>query len=221
MNKQPKKIIALACSPSRGRNSDTMLDSFIVGVKKYAGENVIVDKIYLDEVKIEHYRYENSKGPQKGEEKFADLTKKMSVYDGLIISTPTYNFSVPAHLKNFLDRIRFVALDLKTKDFFGQPQGLLKNLHCYFLISGGTPVWAQKILFFAFPAFWLRAVFLYFGAKVFDAFYTGDVQSFSNKKFQKKCENKGIKYAKMILSEKGNGILEKLFWKPSQKQADL
>lgn len=209
-----KKIIALSCSPSRGRNSDTMLDAFIAGAQK--NKTLDIEKIYLQDIFIEDYSYENSKGPLPTESDFAKLSDKIQNSHGLIIATPTYNFSVPAHLKNFIDRSRFFALDMEKRNGLGQPVGKLHYLGTYFLVSGGTPRWAEHILFFAFPAFWLRGVFLYFGAKVFGAYYTGDVQAFKNKKLLKLCEKKGQRFGQQILEGKKHGVLERIFWRPPQ-----
>lgn len=209
------KIVALSCSPSRKRNSDIMLDHFIAGASTVSG--IEIEKIYLQDIQIDHYSHENSKGVLPHEQDFGALSKTLMTESvGLIIATPTYNFSVPAHLKNFIDRIRFFGLNMSEKNNFGQPLGKLGHLGTYFLVSGGTPTWAQKILFFAFPPFWLRGVFLYFGAKVFGAIYSGDVETFKNKKILKKCEKKGIKYAKKILRGSNQGLLENIFWRPPQ-----
>lgn len=209
------KIIALSCSPSRGRNSDAMLDSFIAGMKEVP--TIEVEKIYLEDIKIDHYNFQNSKAALPHETAFAELTKKLAEStDGLVIATPTYNFAVPAHLKNFIDRIRFIALDLTQKNTLGQPVGKLGHLKTYFLVSGGTPRWAQKILFFAFPPFWLRGVFLYYSAKVMGAFYSGDIKTFQNPIILAKCKKYGKKYAAQVAGCRRQGILEYIFWRPPQ-----
>ena len=209
-----RKLIALSCSPSRGRNSDTMLDHFLIGASKI--EDLDIEKIYLEDIKFDHYNYENGKHPLPHESEFEKLATKLQKIDALVIATPTYNFSVPAHLKNFIDRIRFVALDRSKKNKLGQPVGLLGNLRLYYLVSGGTPRWAQKLLFFAYPPFWLRAVFLYYGGNCMGAFYSGDIKTFENKKVLAKCEKKGEGFAKMVKKSSGNRILEKIFWRPPQ-----
>ena len=209
------KILALSCSPSRGRNSDTMLDYFILGMKEVS--DIEVEKIYLEDVPIDTYRYENRQGPSPHENEFAQLSEKITKeISGLVIATPTYNFSVPAHLKNFIDRIRFFALDLDKRNRFGQPVGMLGGLKTYFLVSGGTPNWAEHILFFTFPAFWLRGVFLYFNAKVYGAFYSGNIATFKNAKILEKCRKLGKRYAHKVVLQKGQGILENIFWRPPQ-----
>lgn len=208
------KIIALSCSPSRGRNSDTMLDNFIKGANSVSG--ISVQKIYLSDIPISYYSYENSKGVGENEAKFRQLVENIKSANGLVIATPTYNFSVPAHLKNFIDRARFFALDLEKKNRLGQPMGKLHYLSTYFLVSGGTPTWAQKILFFTFPPFWLRGVFLYFGANVMGATYTGDIRAFENPKIMLRCLKAGKKYARDLMAGKRNRLLEQIFWRPPQ-----
>lgn len=214
MNSIQSKIIALSCSPSRGRNSDSMLDAFIEGLQTFP--QITVEKIYLEDIYIERYSFENRVGANEKEVDFKNLTESIKYAQGLIIATPTYNFSVPAHLKNFIDRLRFFALNTQDKNSFGQPIGLLPYLKTYFVVSGGTPHWAQKILFFAFPPFWLRAVFLYYGSVVYGAIYSGNVRTFENKKILSKCKKEGIKYGEKVIKNSQNSILEKLFWRPPQ-----
>jgi len=209
-----KKIIAIYSSPSRGRNSDSMMDSFVNGIKEKGDIEVI--KVDLNSIEFDPCSFENRNGPQPHETDFRVLTEHIQSADGVVISTPTYNFSVPAQLKNLIDRIRFFALDFENKNKLGQPMGRLNKTGFYFLVSGGTPTWAQKILFFAFPPFWLRGVFLYYGAKCLGAIYSGDVKTYENKKILQKCEKAGYKYANKILNRKHNGILERVFWRPPQ-----
>jgi putative NADPH-quinone reductase len=191
-----------------------MLDHFIRGARGVKG--VEVEKIYLSDIPIEYYSFENSKGVGPDEGKFGELIEKIKQARGLVIATPTYNFSVPAHLKNFIDRIRFIALDLGEKNRLGQPMGKLSYLSTYFLVSGGTPKWAERLLFFTFPPFWLRGVFLYFGAKVMGATYTGDIRSFENHALHLKCQKTGNKYARDVLAGRRHGLLEDIFWRPPQ-----
>jgi FMN-dependent NADH-azoreductase len=212
------KIIAIYCSPSRGRNSDTMMDNFLIGIKNADKNSEIeIEKINLNEIYIENYSFKNSKNPTEKEKDFVELANKIkNGTDALIISTPTYNFSVPAGLKNFIDRIRFIALDLENKNIMNQPTGTLNHLKVYFIVSGGTPSWAQKILFFAFPPFWLRGVFLYYGAQCMGAFYSGDVRAFQNQSILNKCQRLGSKFANKLIKGKKHGILERIFWRPPQ-----
>lgn len=209
-----KSIIALACSPSKGRNSDAMLDAFIAGIESVT--TIPVTKVYLNDIQIEHFSFENRLGPTEKETDFSDLCEKITKAHGLIVATPTYNFSVPAQLKNFIDRIRFFALDFGEMNTFKQPTGKLGYLHTYYLVSGGTPQWAQRLLFFTFPAFWLRSVFLYYSAQCMGAFYSGDVKTFANEKILAVCKKKGAHYGKNLEKEKCHAVPERIFWRPPQ-----
>lgn len=211
------KIIALSCSPAKNRNSDMMLDYFIKGIKSIDGMEV--EKIYLKDISIDYYSYENSKGISEHENDFKKLALKLSQDDiGLVIATPTYNFSVPAHLKNFIDRIRFMALDFSKKNKIRQPLGKLSNIKTYFLVSGGTPNWAERILFFAYPAFWLRGVFLYFGAKFMGSYYSGDIKTFENHNILNICFKKGKKYAEGLIKKHNPNPIQSIFWGPPQEK---
>lgn len=191
-----------------------MLDAFILGIMKFT--SVEVEKIYLTDVPMQDYCFENRLGACENEPELAQLLQKLEQADGLVIATPTYNFSVPARLKNLIDRMRPIALDMEARNKIGQPVGKLAHLHVYFLVSGGTPIWAQRILFFAFPPFWLRAVFLYFSAKVRGATYTGNVQAFTDDALLAKIERRGARYAHNLSEGKDHGILERIFWRPPQ-----
>lgn len=211
-----KHIIAISSSPSQGRNSDTLLDSFIEGIN--LEQHISTEKIYLSEIFMHFYRYENRLGPEPDEKDFKKLCEKIECADGLVIATPTYNFSVPAHLKNFIDRIRFIALDFDQKNRLGQPIGKLQNLCTYFIVTGGTPSWAQKILFFAFPPFWLRGVFLYYGAHVLGGLYTGNTKAFEDTRLRGITKKKGLLFAKQVKNGVKNGIIERIFWRPPQHE---
>jgi putative NADPH-quinone reductase len=191
-----------------------MLDAFLEGVATHP--SIMVEKIYLEDITIDTYRYENGTGPQTHETAFKELTDKIKCTQGLVIATPTYNFSVPSHLKNFIDRLRFFALDMKNTNRLGQPVGGLDYLKTFFLVSGGTPKWAETLLFFAFPAFWLRSVFLYYGSHCLGAYYSGDVATFRNQNILNKCRRIGKKYGKQLIKNSHNKLTERLFWRPPQ-----
>lgn len=213
MENRPQ-VIALSCSPSHGYNSDTMLDNFIKGFKSASSKSV--EKIYLSDIPMDDYSFNNRLGPAEHETAFKELCGKVMKAEALVIATPTYNFSVPAKLKNFIDRIRYFALDFNNKSRLGQPGGKLGYLRVYFIVSGGTPTWAQKLLFFAFPPFWLRGVFLYMGSHCLGAIYSGNVKAFQTPSILKKCEVRGKKFAKDVNNRRCNAPLERIFFRPPQ-----
>lgn len=192
-----------------------MLDHFLRGAASVSG--VEIHKVHLTDIPIDHYSYENKTGPLPHETEFQKLCERIQhKTDGLVIATPTYNFSVPAQLKNFIDRMRFFGLDFSKRNKLAQPVGKLHYLKTYFLVSGGTPNWAQKILFFTYPPFWLRGVFLYHGAQVMGSYYSGDTKTYQNDAILRHCYNKGKRYALWLTRGKKQGILENIFWRPPQ-----
>lgn len=191
-----------------------MLDSFLEGCSSVSG--VSVQKYYLADIPFDLYRYEIANGPKENETEFKHVLEQIQTSQALVIATPTYNFSVPAQLKNFIDRIGFMSLDYTKRNKINQPVGKLKYLRTYFLVSGGTPRWAENILFFAFPPFWLRGVFLYYGAEVMGAYYSGDLSTYLNQKILQQCRNRGVSFAKGLVQGRRRGILERIFFRPPQ-----
>lgn len=194
-----KKIIAISASPSKGRNSDSMLDSFITGFKEKAEDKILIEKIYLNEIYIEYYSHENNNGPQEEEKELNELFNKFNEADGIVIATPTYNFSVPAKLKNLIDRIKPIVLDEERLNILGQPRGKMSNKRMFFLVSGGTPTLARFFIFFLFPGFWLKTVFAYYGTIRTKSFYSGDIDIHKKPHELKKIEKLGGKFAKKFL----------------------
>lgn len=201
--KKLRKIIALSCSPSKGFNSDNMLDAFLSGVddvQKEVGESALIfEKIYLNDLEISNYSFFNRVPDPAKEPQFVQLVDKIVAADGVVIATPTFNFGVPAALKNLLDRLSYKALDPKKLNWMGQPTGQLKNIRAYYLVTCGTPRFLQLIAFFLFPAFWLRVVFWYFGAKSWGSTYGAGLNAKNlakdNLKLLAKCRRAGVRFA--------------------------
>ena len=194
-----KKVIVIYGSPEERSNSAVMADHFIKGMKQ--DKDVEVFEVYLKDLVFDMYCHAK-KAPSEYESDFCRLTKELQKAHGLVIATPTYNFSVPAKLKNFVDRIGFIALDYKQKNWMGQPVPKLGHLKTFYLVSGGSPKIIQKLLFFLFHPFWLYVVFKYYGAKPKGAVYGGGL-TFQNpahkqKKLLSCCEERGKGYAKKL-----------------------
>ena len=195
-----KKIIAICSSPNKGGNSETLLDSFLAGIPK----DIVVKKFNLQEIDFADYSYKFSKEPDPEiEPKFRELCDAIKLADGIVIATPTYNFSVPAKLKNLIDRIGYLALDYKKMNIIGQPTGLLGDKKLFTIITGGTPNFFRGILFLIFPGFWLRVVFAYYGCFSYSTKYAGEL-TFSNPaknklKLLAKFQKLGERFGKRLL----------------------
>jgi FMN-dependent NADH-azoreductase len=208
MTKQTSKnihITILQGSPSHGWNSDTMLDAFLEGIDSVEGE-ITYSKYLTSDMECGHHCFMNRKGAEDHEEELEQLMKDVETSRGLVISSPTYNFAVPGGLKNTIDRLSTsIALDYQNINWAGQPTGKLGYLRNFYLVSGGTPLLAQKILFLIFPPMWLTIVFRYFGVKRSSSIYGGNLKgghlAKDDKKVLKKCRRAGVKYAKQILKD--------------------
>lgn len=92
---------------------------------------------------------------------FSDtLVEEVQAADTIVVSTPIYNFNVPAALKAWIDMTARVGLTFKyTQD---GPVGLLDNKRAIVLVaSGGTPMGSE--IDFATP--YLRHAFGFIGIK--------------------------------------------------------
>lgn len=195
------KVVALACSPSKGFNSDTMLDAFLEGVAKVKG--VEFEKLYLNDLKIDNYSFFNRVPDAVKDPDMFMLAQKINVASGMIIATPCFNFGVPAALKNLMDRLSYMALDPKKPNWLDQPSGLLNHLNNFYLVSCGTPWHLLLFIWPLFPAFWLRVVTWYFGAHTAGSIYGAGLNAQNlaknNVKLLAKCRKEGEKYAIKLL----------------------
>jgi len=196
-----KNIIVIYGSPEERSNSAVMADYFIQGIQEKTNA-IQVEKIYLKDLHILPYNYINKIPHKESEPEFFQLLERIKIADALVLATPTYNFSVPAQFKNFIDRLGYIALDYKKQNMFGQPVAQLGYLKTFFLVSGGSPNIIQKLLFPLFPPFWLYVVFKYYGAKYAGSLYGGGLTftDFADKddKLCLKCIKQGEKFAKSI-----------------------
>ena len=85
------------------------------------------------------------------------MQKHVENASGLVIATPVWNFGVPAHLKNFIDRMGSFALD-ETRS-----RGTLNGKPFYIIFTGGAPKPAWTGLMKKTTAFVPEAL-RYFGA---------------------------------------------------------
>lgn len=165
------KVTAIIGSPEEKGNSETLLKTFLKGMEQDHVEAKIYDLKQLDIA----YHCHQCKTPLEPESEFKKLVADIETSQLLIIATPTYNFSVPARLKNLVDRLGFMALDYQNLNRFKQPSGKLGYLKTYFIVTGGTPNWIKTLLFPLFPDFWLQVVFWYYGAKRGGSQYAGEL----------------------------------------------
>ena len=156
-----KKIVLLSASPNGPNvsNSHTLLESFKEGLGD--GFQLVEQRVF--DLPMGAYAFDCRVPDAEKEPELVALLDHIKTADALVFATPTYNFSVPAGLKNLVDRMSCIALDYTKKNAIGQPVGQLGHLRTYCLITGGTPPLGRLGLFFLYPGFWLRVVMAYFG----------------------------------------------------------
>ena len=131
-------IVAGVNEPS---NSNALADAFIEGCKTVPG--VTFEKIRLRELTLSHFTlacYDDTHNPEPDYLRIKTLMQDAS---GVVFATPIWNFSVPAHLKNLIDRMGAFGLDADTHSkgqFNGKPFGIL--------YTGGAPMIAWKALMY-------------------------------------------------------------------------
>ena len=123
-------IVAGTNHPS---NADVLADHFGEGLRLVG--NSTVEKIRLEDLPLEHFTLKfYEEGADQGEN-MRKLWGAIEKADGILIASPIWNFSVPSHLKNALDRIGAYAMDKETRT-----HGLLKGKPFFFLYTGGAPL---------------------------------------------------------------------------------
>lgn len=128
----PSNILVLVAGTNQPSNSDTLANAFIQGVEQIP--NMKVEKILLRTLKIDHFTVDNYSPACNAEEDFCKVQDLIQAAHGVVIASPIWNFSVPGHLKNLIDRMGSFALDERRN------KGTLKGLPFYFVFTGGTPM---------------------------------------------------------------------------------
>lgn len=124
-------IVVLVGGTNDPSNSNALADAFIQGMEQ--NTNAHIDKVRLKDVHIEHFTVDFYDPQCHQEEDFCQLQNLIENAHGLVIATPIWNFGVPAHLKNFIDRMGSFALDASRS------KGTLNGLPFYCIFTGGAP----------------------------------------------------------------------------------
>ncbi|MFH1349248.1 MAG: NAD(P)H-dependent oxidoreductase [Patescibacteria group bacterium] len=125
-------ILTLVAGTNTPSNSLTLANEFINGIRTIDGAET--ELIRLKDLSIEHFNLLHYKEDFVHEEDFIKIMNLIRRADGIVIATPIWNFGVPAHLKNILDRLGSFALD-ETRSV-----GTLNGKPFYLIFTGGAPV---------------------------------------------------------------------------------
>ena len=123
-------IIAGNNSPS---NCEFLAERFIEGMEQVP--ETTVEVIKLKELTLEHFALKHYDSSTDQGADFEKLKRTVEGCDGMLIASPIWNFSVPGHLKNAIDRMGSFALDAESRSL-----GMLKGKPVFLLFTGGTPL---------------------------------------------------------------------------------
>ncbi len=135
---QALTIIVIVAGTNELSNSNMLAHTMIEGMQA-SMPNLLVHTIRLKDLTIEHFNLD-CYGPSCPVDGLTNVESLIMQADGVIIATPIWNFGVPAHLKNLIDRMGSFALDATRSlgTFHGKP---------FFLIfTAGMPKTAWPFL---------------------------------------------------------------------------
>ncbi|ALM09658.1 MAG TPA: hypothetical protein DEB30_00790 [Candidatus Peribacter riflensis] len=150
-------VLVLVAGTNEPSNSAVLAEAFSMGI---ADEGIAVEKLRLKDLSIEHFTLAHYDPSCPSGDDFCRIQDLLLSAKGLVIATPIWNFSVPAHLKNVIDRIGAVALDQQTRS-----RGQLKGLPVSFIFAGGAPLLAWRALMFL-TTLSVTEAFKYYGATI-------------------------------------------------------
>lgn len=153
------RLLVIVAGTNEPSNSNVLADSFIEGMKKVEGAQIT--KYRLKDLHIEHFKLCDYVPHAKSQDDFAQIEDAVTAADGIVIATPIWNFSVPAHLKNLIDRIGAFALDEATHS-----KGQLKRKPFFLVYTGGAPMIAWKALMYLTTLHMTEAIKYYDGIVV-------------------------------------------------------
>ena len=159
----PTTLAVIVGGTNEPSNSNVLADAFIEGMQRVP--DVRVEKIRLKDVKIEHFTLEYYHQVCPSKDDFCRIQDTVTAASGVVIATPIWNFSVPAHLKNFIDRMGAFALDEATHS-----KGQLKAKPFVFLYTGGAPMIAWKALMYLTTLHMTEAIKYYGGTVLYRHF---------------------------------------------------
>ncbi|MCF7844345.1 MAG: NAD(P)H-dependent oxidoreductase [Kiritimatiellales bacterium] len=158
------KILVLIAGTNDPSNSATLASSFASGINDIG--KVHIDIKSLKDMSLEHFNLDCYGDNHEQGEDFRKLKDLFQNADGIVIASPIWNFGVPAHLKNFIDRMGSFALDeTRTK-------GILGGKPFYLIFTGGAPAAAWTGLMKKTTSYVPEAI-KYFGGSIIGTYFEG------------------------------------------------
>lgn len=157
-----KRLLAIYSAPNKDSNSATICDEFCKGVESIG---IHVEKVYLYDLHLPYFNYKNRKADPPESQENRDIKKLEDLMlhsPAMVIATPVWNFSVPAKLKNVMDRISYFGRVFKHP-YSMRKQPNLHHINCYYIMTTGAPWYGW--LFDSLAYYHTKITFWYFGGK--------------------------------------------------------
>lgn len=128
------RITVLIAGTNEPGNAACLAAAFARGAQR---SGATVQTLRLSELSLEHFTLECYASDHQDEPDFVKFRTAITGADGVVIASPIWNFSIPAHLKNTLDRMGSFALD--DRRIVGQLRG--KPFFLIFTGGAGAGAW--------------------------------------------------------------------------------
>lgn len=114
---EPKKVLIISSSPSKGGNSDLLCDEFLKGAAD-AGHDV--EKVFLNDLDIRFLRIKDDYTDRNLgiNDDAPKVVSKMIAADVIVMATPIYNDNMCGQMKTMLDRVFEREREVKNKEFY-------------------------------------------------------------------------------------------------------
>lgn len=158
-------ITVIVAGTNEPSNADVAATAFIEGMSSVP--SVTIEKVCLRDLHLAHFTLACYALEHADEADFIRIHGLIERSAGIVIASPVWNFSVPAHLKNLIDRMGSFCLDRETRS-----KGMLKDKPFALLYTGGAPQIAWNALFYQTTLHVSEAI-KYFGGTVLHRFFEG------------------------------------------------
>jgi multimeric flavodoxin WrbA len=154
------RVVMIVAGTNEPSNSNILADTFAQGIAEET--DVHVTKFRLKDLQIQHFTLERyAPHCHDKDDDFCKIEDALTQAHAIVIATPIWNFSVPAHLKNLIDRMGAFALDQETHS-----KGKLKAKPFYLIYTGGAPKIAWEALMYLTTLHLTEAIKYYGGTVI-------------------------------------------------------
>lgn len=130
------RVVIFIAGTNEPSNAAQLAAWFAEGMGAIPGAQITT--FHLKDLNIDHFSLRHYDQAADQGKDFTAIQTAVEQADGLVVSTPIWNFSIPGHLKNLIDRMGSFGLDEQSRSV-----GMLKGKPVYLLYTGGSPavVW--------------------------------------------------------------------------------